>query len=618
MAPSSRARHHRTALHGGWLTARANLHMYAGTASFVLGIGALAVAAALPLASLAFRAADGSLGTRLSFPPPFGEDWGLTWTGPVVGVSAAQSAGLDTMFGALLFTAAALVGLAVLTIFAVSAVRAGQRGEEITVRRSVGASRRAIVWGALLESGSVGLVVLVLGLVLGGGGIWLATLSWPGVLARGGTLPSLVVVGAVVGCIAVGGFFSLGAVWKRRLAESSGPSLHLHLVGLQLALSLLVLSSGGLIARRAPQLTATDLTNQPQGHLFRFTLANASPAARAAHYHALLQDLHHDLSFDTASLASPGTHIGLGTTADATTECGMCAGGGIFLKWHYVSVTHHLVSEDTFTTMGARIVAGRNFSADDRWNAPRVAIVNRPLANRHFQGGDAVGRRIKVALGSDEWYTVVGVVDGPPAVGFGAGTQPPFDVYLSILQHPPQAAEVMIRARDGNAAYPKVIEAIVARAGVTPTAILQQNETTMRASQTEPLRWFGRWFRIEGWALTLLAVVGTFALLRLWVLWQLPTLGLQRAVGATRRRLIGRTALRGMLAGFLGLLLGVWLGPSLWDVLTSAILGLPPWDTTSVLNYSALLMGVTLVAVLTPIWRVMRMTPAGLLSTTKG
>jgi hypothetical protein len=36
----------------------------------------------------------------------------------------------------------------------------------------------------------------------------------------------------------------------------------------------------------------------------------------------------------------------------------------------------------------------------------------------------------------EQWSTVVGVVDDPPAVGIGASLLPPYSVYLSVLQHP--------------------------------------------------------------------------------------------------------------------------------------------------------------------------------------
>jgi hypothetical protein len=51
---------------------------------------------------------------------------------------------------------------------------------------------------------------------------------------------------------------------------------------------------------------------------------------------------------------------------------------------------------DLIETVGLRLVAGRLFTPADRAGTPRVAIVNRTAAVRHFNGV-AVGRVIRVA-----------------------------------------------------------------------------------------------------------------------------------------------------------------------------------------------------------------------------
>jgi hypothetical protein len=48
--------------------------------------------------------------------------------------------------------------------------------------------------------------------------------------------------------------------------------------------------------------------------------------------------------------------------------------------------------------------------------------------------------------------TVVGVVNDAPAWGFGARFQPRFTVYLSILQHPAAAAELLVPERGARGA----------------------------------------------------------------------------------------------------------------------------------------------------------------------
>ena len=63
------------------------------------------------------------------------------------------------------------------------------------------------------------------------------------------------------------------------------------------------------------------------------------------------------------------------------------------------------------------ILEDRGIAAADTWDAAPVAVVSRALARRHFQDGEAIGRRM--LLGDDDrtWHTVVGVVSPEMEVG---------------------------------------------------------------------------------------------------------------------------------------------------------------------------------------------------------
>ncbi|HEX5047594.1 MAG TPA: ABC transporter permease, partial [Gammaproteobacteria bacterium] len=78
------------------------------------------------------------------------------------------------------------------------------------------------------------------------------------------------------------------------------------------------------------------------------------------------------------------------------------------------------VSEQYFAALEIPLVAGRNFEARE---SERVAIVDENLADRHFPGGGALGRRLRHATDpADEWYTIIGVV---PRVKQGSVAEDP-------------------------------------------------------------------------------------------------------------------------------------------------------------------------------------------------
>jgi predicted permease len=79
-----------------------------------------------------------------------------------------------------------------------------------------------------------------------------------------------------------------------------------------------------------------------------------------------------------------------------------------------------IATEGYFEAMGAKLVAGRFFNADDVENRPRVLIVDAYLARRFWPNGDAVGRRmyfpndinnIFAKPAEDQMMTIVGVVE---------------------------------------------------------------------------------------------------------------------------------------------------------------------------------------------------------------
>src|SRR5690606_28914439 len=63
---------------------------------------------------------------------------------------------------------------------------------------------------------------------------------------------------------------------------------------------------------------------------------------------------------------------------------------------------------EIFETLGIAILQGRGFVETDREDAPNVAVISQELADRWWPGENALGRRIRLSLGREEWWTVVG------------------------------------------------------------------------------------------------------------------------------------------------------------------------------------------------------------------
>ena len=101
-----------------------------------------------------------------------------------------------------------------------------------------------------------------------------------------------------------------------------------------------------------------------------------------------------------------------------------------------------------FATVGARSLRGRDFDEGDRTGAPRVAIVNAPLARHLWPDGDALGQ----CMWMDDAQTclrIVGVLGG--VWKFSALRRDVMTVYLPLGQVPEEVPGALFVRSGGNA-----------------------------------------------------------------------------------------------------------------------------------------------------------------------
>src|SRR6266853_289497 len=567
------------------------LRTYRGTVLLCVTAGAVGLAAALPITSLVAPHA-GHFATRLGVAAMPGESLGMNWGPYALTPTAMRQWGVHMLFDLLAGVAIGVLAVAALTIVSVATATAAARAREIAVRRAVGASRRVLLATGVIEGAITAGTALLLGGVVGAIAVRLALARWPGALHPPDDAWNVAAVVLVLLPILLGAMLPYLPARHRAVRELTDRRLELTIPVLQLGLSLTVLTAGSPLLRRARELTAPAAAGATGGELFAITSRAASPAARSATYAALLQGVKRQPGVQTASLASPGTLVGLGMNDVLTADW-----GGYFGLPHVVFATHYLISADTFRTLRLPVLAGRAITTADDWDAPRVAVVSHSLATKNFEGGQVVGRKIQIIRGTFDWYTVVGVVADQSPTALGAKLQPREAVYLSVLQHPAPTLELLVRGT-------------VPAAGILPSshgdvvAGAAAGEVNLIAAEAAPLAWFGRMFGAEGWVVLLLATLGTFVVMRLWVLALRYELGLRRAVGATRRDVLGFVFVRALLVGALGIVIGLWLGGRVWGGLASVVQGLPAWDTGAALQFGALLAVATLAGALWPARRV--------------
>jgi len=524
-------------------------------------------------------------------------DGGIPFTQLAVPPTATVQRAVDQLLDWLLIIgwAAALVGAA--TILALWAVQSSARGVDLSIHRAVGASRRLLLGGALGEGFGVAALAVLIGIAAGSAAAAAGARAWPGQAHWSLRIATAVIV--LAGAVLVGALFPLWSIRSRRVAERVPIPPPLSIPAAQLGASLAILVAGSMVASRGrAALTPGVERPAPAATVYRLEATLSPLAERSDRYRELLDHLR-GVPNVSASLASPGAHQGLGTVDELITDCGQCLVGGIILKWRRLRATYHTASADTFEARGAHLTEGRGFSAADRIGAAPVAIVNRYLADRYFERGKAVGREVFLGgrMGGTP-YRVVGIVeDGRPAA-LGGGLEPLETIYLSTLQHPGSAAELVVTgpAPDGS---------IANFTGIRVKDRLLGADLAQRTRQ--PLWWFGRAFLLEGAAVLALALLGTSTLMLLWVKSLESELAIRRSVGARRRDILGFVLRPAVRTGLFGVAIGlVFFGPAIWPELARVAPGLESLEPPLVARYAALLVTTATISALVPAVRAAR------------
>jgi putative ABC transport system permease protein len=236
------------------------------------------------------------------------------------------------------------------------------------------------------------------------------------------------------------------------------------------------------------------------------------------------------------------------------------------------------VAGDYFQALGARLKAGRLFTAEDRADSQPVAIVNEAFARRYFNGHDPLTRRVREG-GSDRWRAVVGVIadvkhsglelEARPEVSFPySQLEPGFmstwsrGVYFVVRGKMPASA-MASAARSQVAA----MDPDIALNDVQSMAALASDAVSEPRFRTLLLGTFA------GLAITL-ASIGVFGVLSYFVTQRTREIGIRVALGASSRDILRMVVGRGLLLAGVGLALGLlaaipvtrWMESMLFEV----------------------------------------------------
>jgi predicted permease len=581
----------------------------------------------------AVRAEMNVIAQRLAQQYPEDRAWDATTVLPLHDVvTGAVRRPLLVLLGAVGF----VVLLACVNLAALQLARAAGRGREIGVRMALGAQRGRLVRQLLTESFVLAAGGLIAGLVLAGTLTSLLLALAAGELPRASEvrIDAAVLLFSLGLSVVTGLLFGLIPAWRssalnvhdmlreggRGAVAGDSNRLRTGLIVAEVALAVILVVGAGLMGRSFIALMDVDAGFDPDRLIaVQFTIDAARYPAPAPAPGAPVRPVPAAwVRFYTEVIEKVRTLPGI-VSAAAVKDPPFRGNGernGFLIPGRPVpagqdppsAVVIH-VSDGYFRTIGARIVDGREFTPQDRFDAPFVLVVNEAFARQFFPGTRAVGQRL--LRGPNNPVEIVGVVNDIRQVAMAEPARP--TIYLHNLQNSRVKTTIVARTQaDPLAMAGAIREAIWSLDPRQPiTGVFTFDQSVSRALArprlvTVLLLSFGA-------VGLLLGAVGIYGILAFLVQQRRSEIGVRIALGARPIDVAGAFVRRGLLLTAIGIaigLAGAWL---LTRFLTAVLYGVGPTDPMTFAGVAVLLFVAAGLASWLPARRAARIDPVATL-----
>jgi len=400
------------------------------------------------------------------------------------------------------------------------------------------------------------------------------------------------------------------------------------LLGTQAALCVLLLVGAGLFAQSLRRVQGLDLGVDAAHTLMAWFDLNVISAPRPeidAAYDAMRERVLAIPGVSRTALVtnSPfggGRAVAIHTPTRDADEIWKADTYPLSYSGHQLVPIETAVDSGFFRAAGTTSLRGRDFEAGDRPGAPRVAIINDPLARILFPGEEALGQCVFLPARSDirggECVTIVGVLSG-----FWRRSildREALAIYIPLAQQTvtrglgrPNGMLVRVSG-DPAALLPAVRQAIQSvRPDLPAVRVTLLSDPVDQ--EVRPWRLAAGMFTLFGGVALVIAVVGLYGVVAFAAAQRSSEIAVRRALGARARDVllvVGRDGLRAVGAGLAvgttaALLVRRWVGPLLFQT--------SPSDPGVIGGVVLSLLAVALLASLVPTVRALRKNPAAVL-----
>src|SRR5437867_1459508 len=547
-----------------------------------------------------------------------GSDPGLVGRSLTLDGRASTTVGLLAMLGAV----SLLLVIACANVAGLLLARSAGRRAEIAVRMALGAGRLRLVRQLVTESLVLSCLGGILGLILSYWGLDVLVASCRDFLPRADeiAIDGTALVLTLLVTLLTGVLFGLapaaqisGSDLERGLREGgrsagaggAGGRLRGVLVVGEIALSLVLLVGAGLLARSFARLLSTDKGFDPE-NVVSFSLslpqgAYPRPDQQSRFFEQALDRLAALPGVSGAAAIRALPLRGSGTNGAFRVE------GRDDPPGSEPQAEKRIVTPDYFRVLRTPILAGREFTAQDRAGSPAVAIINDALARRMFPGQDPVGRRIEFNWNTTGWQEIVGVVGNVKQYGLQEDMLP--TIFVPQAQRPEPAMAVVVRSSlRPDQLVPEIRRQVAALDRNRPLIQVRTMDQVIADSVADrrlPMLILGA-FAV---AALLLGAIGVYGIVGYSVAQRTQEFGIRMALGARRRDVVRMVLGQGLRLALFGLLIGLAGSLAVARLIAGLLFGITPADPGTLVATSLLILGVALLACYIPARRAARVDP---------
>jgi predicted permease len=514
-------------------------------------------------------------------------------------------------------------------------VRTEARQQELAVRAALGAGRRRIILGLLIESLLLGLIGGVIGVGFAAAGVRLLVAAGPANLPRlsevsidarmlGFALLLSLLSGLLFGLIPTlkyaGPRISSG-LWSGGRTASVSRERHRArsiLVVVQVAMALVLLVSAGLMIRtfRALRIVEPGFTDATHLQTIRISIPPSlvrEPERVTRMQNDIVDRIAAIPGISSVAFASEMPMEGFDPDWDAIYAEDKVYSDGEIPPLRYFK----RVSPGFFHAAGTRVAAGREFTWADVYGVGQVVMISENLA-RNLWGtpSAAIAKRLREFPGRP-WREVIGVVQDVRENGVQEAA--PEIVYWPAMMGDPgkpgsveatPAVTFVVRSpRAGTESFLNQIrQAVWAVNSNLPLASVRtmqdvQNKSVARTSFTLVM------LAIAGAMATALGIIGVYGVISYTVSQRKREIGIRLALGAQRGDVLNAVLWQGAKMTAAGVTIGVGSASALTRLLSSLLFGVSAHDPLTFAAMVVLLLFVTLVGCYIPARRAMLVDP---------